>query len=100
MFLVRTDPLGDTLWTYIIQSPEDDVAFAVDTISSTRIVVGGDMGDGGVLKGMLASFNVDGTQEWINFFDQSGITRVRNIVVFEGHVFLFGGLRSEERRVG
>nr|WP_299200913.1 T9SS type A sorting domain-containing protein [uncultured Brumimicrobium sp.] len=100
MFLVRTDALGDTLWTKTIQSPEDDVAYAVDTISSTRIVVGGDMGDGGVLKGMLASFNVDGTQEWIKFFDQSGITRVRNIVVFEGHVFLFGGLyNSDQSRI-
>src|SRR5690554_1358203 len=95
MFLVRTDALGDTVWTKTIQTPNDDVAYAVDLLSSTQFVVGGDLGDAGVLKGMIAGFHIDGTQEWLEFYDQSSITTVRDVEVFDNEIFIVGGIYNE-----
>jgi len=92
MFLVRTDALGDTIWTKTIQTPNDDIAYAVDTLSSTQFVIGGDLGDAGVLKGMIAGYHIDGTQEWLEFYDQIGATTIRDVAVFENEIFLVGGI--------
>lgn len=90
MFLVRTDALGDTIWTKTIQTPEDDIAFAVDTLSSTQFVVGGVMGDAGVENGMIIGFHIDGTQEFLEFYSQNGITKVRDLVVFDNRIYVTG----------
>lgn len=92
MFMVRTNSVGDTLWTKTIRTPQDDVAYAVDTLSSTQFVVGGDLGDVGYLKGMIMGFNNDGTQEWVRFYHNNGISKVRDVVVYNNHIYLIGGL--------
>lgn len=96
VFMVRTDALGDTLWTKTMSTPEDDIAYAVDTISNDKFVIGGDMGDGNEVMGMLATFNIDGTPEWQKFYDQDGKSMVRDIFVFNNKIFLAGAVYDSQ----
>lgn len=96
IYMVRTDALGDTLWTKTVSTPEDDIAYAVDTLSSDKFVIGGDMGDGGVVNAMLTAYQNDGTQEWQKFYDQDGIAMVRDIIVYGGEIYLAGGLYDSQ----
>jgi hypothetical protein len=95
MFFVRTDALGDTIWTKTIETPQDDVAYAVDTLSSTQIVIGGDMGDAGVVKGMITGYHIDGSQEWLEYYDQNGSTKVRDIEVYDNNIYLVGSMYDD-----
>ena len=91
IFMVRTDESGDTLWTKTIQTPVDDVAYAVDTLSDTTFVVGGDRGEFGIAKGMINCFKNDGTEEWLEYYDQTTITTVRDLFVTDDYIYASGG---------
>lgn len=92
IFMVRTDALGDTLWTKIISTPEADVAYAIDTLSATEILIGGKSGNNGVSTGMLAKFNIDGTEEWVSFYDSHGTSIIRDFYVYEQNIYAVGGI--------
>ena len=96
IYMVRTNASGDTLWTKTISTPEDDIAYAVDTLSSSEFVIGGDMGDGGVVKGMVATFNNDGTPDWLKFYDQNGISMLRDLVVYHNKIYFGGALYDSQ----
>ena len=98
IFMVRTDDQGDTLWTKTLSTPEDDVAYAVDTIGTQRFLIGGDMGDGTAVTGTLISFQYDGTQEWQKFYDQDGVTTIRDIMAFNNNFYVAGGLYSSQQQ--
>jgi hypothetical protein len=93
IFMVRTTPLGDTVWTKTIQTPEDDYVSAVEVLSPTEFIIGGNKGEFGLSKGMLASYNIDGTENWIEFLDQAGITRVNDITIHQSNIYAAGDLQ-------
>src|SRR5690554_1200633 len=45
IFMVRTDAMGDTLWTKTLATPENDIAYALDTISANAFILAGDHGN-------------------------------------------------------
>ncbi len=98
IFLVRTDALGDTIWTKTLSTPENDVVYAVDTVGTQRFLVGGDMGNVNDVTGTLISFQYDGTHEWQQFYDQDGRTTVRDIMVFNNKIYIAGGLYSSPQQ--
>lgn len=96
IYMVRTDALGDTLWTKTLSTPEDDGAFAVDIIGSNKFIVGGDMGNGVEAMGMMMVYNYDGTQDWQKFYDQDGVSRGRDIVIYNNFIYMAGSIYDNQ----
>lgn len=92
IFMVRTDAAGNEVWTKTIQTQQDDRATAVEVLSATEFVIGGNIGDFGLSKGMLSSYHIDGTEIWIEILDQAGVTVVNDIAVNQGLIFAAGYL--------
>ncbi|PWH81583.1 T9SS type A sorting domain-containing protein [Brumimicrobium oceani] len=90
IFMVRTTPLGDTVWTKTIRTPEDDFANAVEVLSTNEFIVGGNRGEFGLSKGMLMSYDIDGTENWLEFMDQAGVTTVNDIAIHQSLIYLAG----------
>lgn len=94
IFMVRTSPLGDTVWTKTISTPADDFVSAVKVISPTEFIIGGNIGESGYSKGMLMSFNIDGTENWSTVLNQAGISTVRAIAIYQNNIFITGSLHN------
>ncbi|PKR80894.1 hypothetical protein CW751_06910 [Brumimicrobium salinarum] len=94
LYMVRTNAVGDTLWTKTIQTSTDDIAYAVDTLSNSQFVIGGVMGDAGVQRGMLAAYNnVDGSEVWLSF-NPSGDVEILDLEVFETDIYASGFIKN------
>lgn len=92
IYMVRTDLDGDTLWTKTISTPEEDIAYAVTLITDENFLVGGVLGEDGIAQGFLASYHVDGSENWINFDNTEGVTVIKDVAVYDGNIFSCGGL--------
>lgn len=88
VFMVRTDEFGDTLWTKTISTSGADVMYAIDTLSANEFVVGGQIDNTGV----LAKFNIDGTQEWVESYNIDGELVIRDLSIFGQNIFAVGGI--------
>ncbi|HLV42727.1 MAG TPA: T9SS type A sorting domain-containing protein, partial [Brumimicrobium sp.] len=42
-------------------------------------------------------FNIDGTQEWLEFYDHHGITSVRALTVFDSNIYMVGGIYNNDQ---
>ncbi|WP_107039230.1 T9SS type A sorting domain-containing protein [Brumimicrobium mesophilum] len=93
VFMVRTDALGAEIWTKTIQTAEDDFASSVLVLSPTEFVIGGNIGDFGISKGMLASYHVDGTENWVEILDQAGVTKVNDMALDQGIIYMAGYIK-------
>ncbi|HEU0227690.1 MAG TPA: hypothetical protein VFQ86_08130, partial [Arachidicoccus soli] len=92
IYMVRVDAMGDTIWTKTMQTPLDDYASAVDTISATQFVVGGQIGNAGKVEGVLMAFNLDGTMAWSKFMDELGYAKISDVQVFSGYIYSTGSV--------
>lgn len=100
IFMVRTDAMGDTLWTKTLATPENDIAYALDTISANAFILAGDHGNNGASAGMLAKYDFDGNQEWMQFYEQQGQSTIRTVKIFDNWIYAFGGIAIEEEDGG
>lgn len=94
IFMVRTSAVGDEIWTKTISTPVEDNATAVEVLSATEFVIGGNVEDFGLSKGMLASYHVDGTENWVEILDQAGVTTVNDITINQNLIYICGSLKN------
>lgn len=99
IYMVRLDDQGASIWTKTISTVNDDIAYAVDTLTDTTVVVGGVHGANGTEKGFLMEVHYDGSVLWKNFYDQSGVTEIFDIQVFNGDIFAAGSIISSGNEV-
>ncbi|RFC54676.1 T9SS C-terminal target domain-containing protein [Brumimicrobium aurantiacum] len=94
MYMVRTDALGDTLWTKTVQTPEDDFINVVDTLSATEFLIGGNVGTVGVSMGVLTAYNNDGTEVWSESLNQGGVSTINDFSIYDDTIYLVGFLQN------
>ncbi len=90
MYIARVDASGDTLWTNVIESGEDDVAFAVDILNDTTFIIGGYSWDGTKSNSLLMSFHIDGTENWRTFYGGIASTKINDIQVYNNEIYCGG----------
>jgi hypothetical protein len=90
IYIARIDNVGDTLWTQIISSGEDDVAYAVDTLNDTTVVIGGYSWDGTQSNALLISMHIDGTENWRSFYGSPGSAKINDVEVYDNEIFCSG----------
>ena len=92
IYMVRTNSLGDTIWTKTIRTPVDDFVNAVEVMSSTEFVIGGNLEEAGLSKGILSAYNIDGTEVWTEFLNQAGVSTVNDIAIYQNQIYVAGYL--------
>src|SRR5690606_1323100 len=80
MYLIYTDLDGDTLWTRTIGTPENDIAYAIDSISNTELIIGGQMADNGFEQGVLISCDLMGAINWVKFDNTILVAFIRDVL--------------------
>lgn len=92
MYLARVDAIGDTVWTRTIATGADDVAYAVDTLNDTTVVIGGYSFDGALQNSILISFHINGTENWRNFYGAPSSTFINDIDIYDNQIYCGGGI--------
>ena len=92
MFIVRTHSNGDTLFTKRIQTPGNDVAYAVHEWDNETVLIGGVLNDTAYVVSM--DYNGDINWEW-KFFTE-GPAVVRAMDVFDQKIFLGGSVVRDD----
>ncbi len=92
VYMLRLDGQGDSIWSKTISTSRNDIAYAIDTLTDTTVVVGGIHGNNGAENGFLTEVHYDGTILWKNFYDQNGVTEVYDIQTFGGEIFAAGSI--------
>lgn len=95
-FMVRTDAQGDTLWTKVLSTPQPDIIYGIDLVSATDFLISGDYGNDGETAGMIASFDIDGSQNWMEFYNDQGPSTIRAVKSFNGRIYGLGGIWLNE----
>ena len=90
MYLARVDDSGDTLWTNVIQSGEDDVAFTVDALNDTTVIIGGYSWDGSASNSFLMSYHINGTENWRTFYGGIASTKINDIQIYNNEIYCGG----------
>lgn len=98
MFLVRTDALGDTLWTKVWQTQGSDIAYAVTQLNDSTVLVAGTAFDENEeQRASLFAFDLDGELKWQRYYgDQAKSTVFKDISCIEDRVYVAGGLVDED----
>lgn len=93
-FAVRTDKNGDTLWTYVHNSPEPSFFKGVALDGDSLVMCGG-IGDGNAnsFDGLVIKMNIDKTIGWTQQIGQ-GNNDYLNAVYSVNGVYSMGGVRS------
>ena len=90
MYIARVDASGDTLWTNIISSGEDDVAYAVEVLNDTTVIIGGYSWDGTLSNSLLISLHINGTENWRTFYGSPASTKINEIQVYNNEIYSAG----------
>ncbi|MBW7868497.1 MAG: T9SS type A sorting domain-containing protein [Brumimicrobium sp.] len=99
MYMVFTDLNGDTLWTKTIASPVNDIAYAVDTISSSELLIGGQKGDNNFEKGVLISCSLTGSINWSKFDNTRLIPFIKDVIVYENEIYACGAYYNSDTTI-
>lgn len=93
ILIMRVDEDGELMWTERIQSELDDIAYTVGLYNDTTLIIGGVSSDNSInQKGFLTSFHIDGNQNWMKFYDDSGKTVIRDVSFFDNQIFAGGSV--------
>ena len=93
ILMMRVDEDGNLMWTEVIQSELDDIAYSVGEYNDSTLIIGGVSSDNSInQKGFLTSYHIDGSQNWIKFYDDSGKSVIRDISFFDDQIFAGGSV--------
>lgn len=92
MYFARVDQAGDTLWTRTIASGVDDVAYAVDTLNDTTVVIGGYSFDGTQSNSVILSYHINGQENWRTFYGSPAQTFINDLDVYDNEIYCGGGI--------
>lgn len=93
MYLVRITESGDEVWSQSFTSVGKDVAYAVNSMNDTTVLVAGEMMDAvGVQRPTILSMHIDGTVNWQQFYDGQGEGFFRGVQFFQDRIYACGGI--------
>jgi hypothetical protein len=93
MFLVRITENGDEVWTQTFSTSGKDIAYAVNIMNDTTILIAGEMQDlAGLGRPTILSMHIDGTLNWQQFYDAQGEGFFRGVQFFEDRIYACGGV--------
>ncbi len=82
IYIVRTDKLGDTVWTKTIGAAGDDRANCIFQFTDSTYLIGGEyFVDSALTKGYMTYLHEDGTVYWESIFGVNGNYWVNDIVL-------------------
>ena len=90
MYLARTDSQGDTIWTKMISTPYDDVAYAVELINDTTFVIGGESWEIDKPQGTIINMHINGDVNWQTYYGDTVETGIRDIKYFNNNLYAGG----------
>jgi hypothetical protein len=95
VYIVRTNSLGDTLWTRTYGGPENDYALDVILDGDSLVIVGGTESFGaGMSDGLILKYNIDGTFGWVQYAGKERNDYFTSIKEnFAGDEYFLGGSR-------
>lgn len=90
IYIVKTDLAGDTIWTKTIQTPENEVAYRVEILNDTTLVIAGEQWENGSESGYIAEIKMNGEiiNEWTT--NEYGATSFRDISVLDEEIYVIG----------
>lgn len=93
IYLVRTNFVGDTLWTKRIQTQNKDIAYTCLLQNDTTVLIGGISSEATSTKtAYLASININGTINWEKYYGTDGSAAIRDIDTVNNEIYLGGAI--------
>jgi hypothetical protein len=98
IWIVRTNSMGDTLWTKTIGTQGDDYATSVESWNDTIFVIAGQLQvqDSSMHKGFVYVVHEDGTFLWMDTIGVSGNYMFNDIFIKDDTLQGVGGHRIDE----
>lgn len=90
MYIARTNNQGDTLWTKTISTQYDDVAYAVEIINDTTVVIGGDSWENGEPRSTILNMHINGGINWQTYYGDTVETGIRDLEYFNNNLYAGG----------
>lgn len=90
MYIARTDDQGDTVWTKTISTQYDDVAYAVEMINDTTVVIGGDTWENEDPRSTIINMHINGDINWQTYYGDTVETGIRDIKYFNDNLYAGG----------
>ncbi len=92
IYIIRTDKVGDTLWTKKIGDSGDDIANCIRPLNDSICIIGGQVFDEitQTTKAFLMSIKTDGTIYWDHIYGNTGEYRIRDLVIVGDHINAVG----------
>lgn len=90
MYVVRTDAAGDTVWTKKIATQNDDVAYAVEIINDTTVIIGGDTWENEDPRSTILNMHINGDINWQTFYGDTVETGIRDLKLFNNNIYAGG----------
>ena len=90
MYIVRTDELGDTVWTKTFSTQYDDVAYAIEKINDTTVVIGGDSWENDEPRSTIINMHINGEVNWQTYYGDTVETGIRDIKYFNNNIYAGG----------
>lgn len=90
MYIVRTNSQGDTLWTKTIATQYDDIAYAVEIIDDTTVVIGGDSWENEEPRGTIVNMHINGNINWQEYYGGVEETGIRDLEVYNNKIYAGG----------
>lgn len=90
MYIVRTDELGDTVWTQTISTQYNDVAYAIEQINDTTVVIGGDSWENDEPRSTIINMHINGEINWQTYYGDTVETGIRDIKYFNDNLYAGG----------
>jgi hypothetical protein len=91
IYMVRTNFLGDTVWTKTIQTPATDIAYTCYLLNDTTVIVGGQSGNAAdSLSAFVCSVHTNGNVNWANHYGIIGGGVVHDMDTVNNVLFCVG----------
>lgn len=90
MYIARTDDQGDTIWTKTISTQYNDVAYAVEIINDTTVVIGGDSWENNEPRSTIINMHINGDVNWQTYYGDTVETGIRDIKYFNNNLYAGG----------
>ncbi len=93
-YIIRTNSVGDTLWTKTIGTPGQDKAFAVRQTSDSGFVVAGSATVNGSIDAFLLKTDASGAQSWLKTYGSDSTEIAYSVIQTTDGGYCFAGSTS------
>lgn len=94
IYIVKADLAGDTIWTKTIQTPENEIAYSIEILNDTSVVIVGEQWENGSESGYILEVKMNGEiiRQWTT--KEYGPTSFRDVSVLDEEIYVIGYFKS------